>query len=240
MFKYRNSLIYSFSLTRKLSLGLLPTIDKNCVCGLFVCLPAYCPYLNANEWNQIDSKFINLAPYQGSSLETIDELLNFIKEETIEKKDDKISLVDLGAGDARILIRSIQRNVVTEAYGYELNKDSYLLGKAHIQATLSSSQIKRCFFNYGDATSSININNHDVITLFLLPIGLKSLESFFLEKFQFHSKVSNSFMKKNNLSKTIILSLGWPMSKFNEDKMIITKSGNKIYLYNFYSFNTIV
>jgi hypothetical protein len=235
MFKYsRRSFIYSFSFKRRVSLDTFPTIDKNCICGLFVCVPSHCPYLYANEWNQIDSEFVNLAPYQGSSLETIDDLLNIIKEETIENNDGNISLVDFGAGDGRILIRAIQRNIANEAYGWELNQESYLLGLAHIQATLSSVQLKRCFLNYGDA-SSININDHNVITLFLLPSGLKSLESLFLEKFQYHSTVSNAFIKDNNLSKTIILSLGWPFSSFNEERMIITKSGNKIYLYNFYS-----
>jgi SAM-dependent methyltransferase len=159
--------------------------QSSCICGLLQCIPDACPALHAGNWSILDeTKHANLAPYQGSPWEAIDTMLDL----ACIKPGDR--LVDLGAGDGRVLIRAVQRGVAY-AEGWELNNDAFALGQQHINQAFPAQQqaISRlqrdastpdnprlkCRLFHGDAMQA-DLFSFQIVTLFLLPVGLNALQ----------------------------------------------------------------
>ena len=140
-----------------------------CVCGLPVCVPSLCPALYAGGWATAPGDA--LAPYQGSSSAVISaalELANFQAGE---------SLVDVGAGDGRILAAALAAGA-GKATGFELQPDVHALGCAALDAALGAATARRkqATLLLGDVREHSLPQGVDVLTMFLLPVGLAALE----------------------------------------------------------------
>lgn len=141
-----------------------------CVCGLMACVPS-CPALQMLTWeapSTANSANI-LAPYQGSPWANIDAMLDSAG----FKPGDRV--LDLGAGDARVLIRAMQRGA-SMVEGWELSRDVYNVGLQHISASFNGRYdgTDRVRYHLGDARESSPLD-FDIVTLFLLPYGLSVL-----------------------------------------------------------------
>lgn len=186
---------------------------SSCVCGLLKCVPTHCPAQNFNDWDGITNTKLDLAPYQGSSLEDIDEIFLLAKLQSSDR------LLDIGCGDGRILIKAVQMGIAY-AEGWELNKNIYELGQRHIQGVFQdSSDLDRCKIYFGDAMNS-QPRDFDVIVMFLLERGYSAIDKW----------LKDEISHKN--SSTRILTAGWPLPNWSIDKSIICKGGTRVYFYN--------
>jgi SAM-dependent methyltransferase len=176
------------------------------MCGLIKC-SSYCPAKYADQWEPLEERD-NLAPYLGSNWEVID----FVFDICNISNDSKV--LDLGAGDGRVLIRAVQRGAQL-AVGYELNKSVYELGRSQVKAFDNIELIN------GDCRSITNIRDFNVITLFLLPDGLKMIEPFL-------SAVTTT---TTTTTTTTVVSLGWPIPNWPITKKEISEFGTLIYIY---------
>jgi len=126
-------------------------------------------------------------------------------------------VLDLGAGDGRVLIRAVQRGA-RFAVGYELNKSVYELGQSQVKAFDNIELI------HGDCRSIKNISDFNVITLFLLPEGLKIIEPFLSANLHDNYDVTTT-------TTTTVVSLGWPIPNWPITKREISEFGTLIYVY---------
>lgn len=196
-------------ITRRLTYG--PQAD--CVCGLAACLPTHlCPAAQAGSWAVSPAPGIpHLAPYQGSSWETIDIMLKLAK----FKSGDKV--LDLGAGDGRVLIRAMQLGAVG-AVGWEINPDVFELAKAHIAAALNSEQQSRCSVYLGDASACV-LDDSDIVCLYLLPAGLAEIS----QKLKQNSQSS--------LKRPRVVSTGWAIPGWTVSNSVVSSGGSTIFLH---------
>ncbi len=89
------------------------------------------------------------------------------------------------------------------------------MADAHVEASLNASERQRCRVVLGDARDA-NWSEFDVITMFLLPEGLRILKP----------KIAETAGTGVN-----ILSHGWPVPDLQHRKTIVTPGGGEIYLY---------
>jgi len=183
--------------------------NVTCMCGLIKCSP-YCPAKYFDDFEILDDK-VNLAPYQASNWDVIDDVLDLVN------VTNKSKVLDIGCGDGRVLIRASQRNAKF-AHGYELNKSVYEMGRHHCE----SFQNIKIF--YGDIRKVDSLKDYNVITLFLLPNGIDMLIPFFDSHLSDH--------KTNDDNELKIVSLGWPIRSWIPHIKHISKFGTNIYLYN--------
>jgi SAM-dependent methyltransferase len=216
---HRISYLYVSSLGRKMEIcRRLSTLNSNhhtnCICGLIKCLPSQCPSSHYNNWPVIPHPD-NLAPYMGSSWETIDTALDLVS--PLEGK----SLIDLGCGDGRIIIRALQRGI-RYAEGWELNQSVYELAKSHVSLAHPSSTDRYRIIH--DDLRKAEPWKYDIVTMFLIPSGLE---------------IAEAWLKKHMVSacrddyKTVeVLTVGWKFSThFAPMKTAQSSSGTSIYKY---------
>lgn len=200
---------FSFIHTDKIKDNDNDDVIDTCMCGLIKC-SHYCPAKYADTWETLEAND-NLAPYLGSGWDVIDhvfDLVNISKETRI---------LDLGAGDGRVLIRAIQRGAL-DAVGYELNKHVYELGISQVK------EYEKIKLYHGDCRYVTDIAQFNLVTLFLLPEGLMMLEPFLSSHY-------NDEKNKQNKQVTIV-SLGWPIPKWQIEKKAISQYGTSIYIYS--------
>ena len=217
------------------------TITSNsCVCGLLVCNSS-CPAINAHNWPYQPDL---LAPYLGSQWDSIDSMLKLASFKPGQR------VLDLGAGDGRVLIRAAQLGA-SYAEGFEINKNVYELGVQHINDSTGTGCIK---FIHGDARDS-HPASFDIVTLFLLPEGLKIIGPWLQQQLAARPKHKESevnyvnyYADENasaneneiaNDNRTRIVSQGWPLPlpptpsdcsfTLRETKLMV--GGTQIYLY---------
>lgn len=186
--------------------------NETCSCGLLVCLQEHCPALNAASWSANVGNNNILAPYQGSDWDSIDQMLDLAD----FKAGD--SVLDIGAGDGRTLIRSIQRNA-SRVEGWEIHKETYELGHAHLTRSLPTQQLLKANFVNGNGLDA-PIDKFDIVLLYLLPEGLKLL----VPKIQ-------ALITTHNHSKCKIITQGWPIPNLQEIKKTRTPGGSALYRY---------
>jgi hypothetical protein len=201
--------------------GVRKRFSHQCVCGLFRCLPSnLCPAVQAQHWGGIIDSAQCLAPYQGSSWETIDLLLdvgNFKPGDT---------LLDIGAGDGRIMIRAIQRGAA-EAIGWELRENVYEMAVAHINAAILDDALRRrVTLHLGDA-SNCELSNVTLVSLFLLPDGLKVIAPLLHEKLR---KIRAPLVQSAVPMR--IVSAGWPLPGWTITKQAHTSGGTPVFAYH--------
>lgn len=195
---------YKFNLPNKKNFS-----TNVCVCGLDICLPALCPAIHGSALNSDGS---SLAPYLGSDSSTIDDILELAGMSQGE------ALLDIGAGDGRVLIRAIRRGA-GRVTGWEINPSVYTLGRAHLDGVLSSEERQRVHFTLTDAMMHIIHDDVDICTLYLLPGGLAMLEP-----------QLRSALTKNKQSFRIITA-GWPIPSWQPSEVKILTGGTSLFLY---------
>lgn len=173
----------------------------DCICGLMVCVPS-CPASQMLSWDTtpISGAENVLAPYQGSPWDNIDAMLDMAG----FKVGDRV--LDLGAGDARVMIRAKQRGA-SLVEGWELSKDVYNVGLQHINAAFDGRYDSSDEFRYfhGDARGSKPFE-FDIVTMFLLPYGLNVLRPW-LQRSHLKRAMENQEAGKS----TRLVSQGWPL-----------------------------
>ena len=197
----------------------------SCVCGFVSCIPK-CPAINAQNWDSLHDNKQGaevLAPYLGSPWEHIDAMLELAK----FKAGD--SLLDLGAGDGRVLIRALQLGA-SRVEGWELSTDVYSLGVEHLQAAFNGENQDKIAF-YNDDARKADPLKFDVVTLFLLPYGLSVLSPWL-------SKLWSTERLLDRKVKTKIISQGWPLELPHDGalrlqhSLVLPTSGTHLYLYS--------
>jgi len=197
--------------------------SSSCICGFRTCLDI-CPAQSAGTWKPIDDHQ-DLAPYLGSSSDNIVSMLqfgNFVAGE---------HLLDIGAGDGRVLLEAIRQGAAT-ATGYELSEEIYRLGLSHIASEYAGQHallsLPRCQLLHQDALQvdfNTMIRSYDLITMFLLPRGLLKVTERLMNAINNDSmsRVSDcgsdgdekgKLPNKNNSSNrklTRIVTQGWPL-----------------------------
>jgi predicted RNA methylase len=130
------------------------------------------------------------------------------------------SILDIGCGDGRILIRGIQRGA-RSATGYELDSNVYKLACAHVSAALGKHDQSRVQIIEGDARNA-ELSSVDLITMYLIPKGLRLMEEHLDEQIQL-----------NQMSQqTKVLTFGWRMPNWIPEAERSTVGGCKMYLYS--------
>lgn len=221
--------LYAYTLSRRYivrtnSNSKLWFSTNDCICGLIRCNQSLCPALNYHEWKGIQDNNSNLAPYLGSTWESIDEILLHVKK--MFQDNRSLTLLDLGAGDGRVLIRAKQLGF-NYVEGWELDVNIYNLAKQHIldsfQLDANSIQVK-----FGDARHS-KPHEFDVITLFLLPPGIKIIESWLSPLL---AADKNNHVDK--CSPCVIASFGWPILTWDQHLLVklVCKGGTLAYVYS--------
>lgn len=151
-------------------------------------------------------------------------------------------LLDIGAGDGRILLEAIRQGAST-ATGYELNEEVYRLGLSHVQSELGhdSNAFSRCQLlnqNVLDMNFETILKSYDLITMFLLPKGLAKIMSCIENSYISSSQHSKSTIDINRESVRIVTQ-GWPLPiESNNHNPYITlhdttvlPGGTQLYLY---------
>jgi len=148
----------------------IPRPAAHCIYGLTTCLaPTHCPAMNGAT-NNTPSATTSLAPYQGSDVNTIDAMIN------IAAPAANFRLLDLGCGDGRILIRALTHHSCAAAVGVEASLDIKQLADAHVTASLEPERRRQFKVVLGDALDeAISLAEFDVVTMFLLPVGLAAI-----------------------------------------------------------------
>lgn len=190
----------------------LPSNDP-CSCGLLVCLQDHCPALKFNTWSSSYENNSFLAPYQGSDWENIDLMLDLADFKAGE------SVLDIGAGDGRLLIRSLQRGA-SKVEGWEIHPETYELGQAHLQSVLSAKGLSNVKFVLGNGLNA-PIMDYDIVLLYLIPEGLHLLSPII--------KRLQNLGSKNHKPRIIVQ--GWPIEELKPIQQIRTLGGSTIYRY---------
>jgi len=181
---------------------------------------------SAESWEPLDANS-NLAPYLPTSWETIDEILrlgDFKEQET---------LLDLGAGDGRVMIRAVQEGA-KQAEGFEVSSEVFELGRSHINLAFSSDRelLSRCKLHHRNALEVLDepllISKFSLVTLFLVPSGLEKLEPAFFEA----SKIKNKEPCSSFLTR--VVTQGWPFPSFQQHfkKKVVLPGGSSLFLYH--------
>jgi SAM-dependent methyltransferase len=197
---------------------------KDCICGLMVCVPS-CPASHMLDWaapSNADTVAV-LAPYQGSPWANIDAMLDSAG----FKPGDRV--LDLGAGDARVLIRAIQRGA-SIVEGWELSSDVHAVGVQHISASFGGKfdDCDEVRYFLGDARSAKPFE-FDIVTMFLLPYGLSVLGSWLQHCHRVQIVDGHSF---NRPSRTVIVSQGWPLFPEQTEEARESENGEGLVLRN--------
>lgn len=190
-----------------------------CMCGLLVCLHDHCPAMNATDANfnasGVGESALSLAPYQGSSIESIDIMLS------MSSPSPGFNLLDLGCGDGRLLIRAITHWGAATAEGWEFSKPIKALADAHVQAALPNDAAKqKCRVVLGDAAKA-DWRGKDVVTLFLLPRGLMVLRP----------RIEQELVRRNKDFPLAVVSNGWPIPGLVPKEERVSSGGSRIFLY---------
>jgi len=208
-----------------------PSTDHLCPCGLYVCNQTHCPALHTGNWSsQLDmtnhplptnqqeqhQTIPILAPYQGSDWDNIDHMLELAQFQSGDR------ILDIGAGDGRILIRSIQRNA-SYAEGWEFHQETYDLGYAHISQSLSEQQLTKVKFIHGNGLNA-SLDGFDIVLLYLLPAGLEILAPKIIS-------FMNDQEKNKEKKKCKIITQGWPIPNLIEIQKMRTSGGSTLYRY---------
>ena len=128
-------------------------------------------------------------------------------------------MLDLGAGDGRVLIRAIQRGA-SRAEGWELHEAAYQVGRAHLEKAFAAdpAAATKCRLLWGDARAS-QPQNFDIVTLFLLPRGLVILEP---------------WLKTQLLgSSTRVVTQGWPLPSSESEVSVALPHGSCCFVNRF-------
>ncbi len=193
-----------------------PLIPHTCICGLAACVPFnLCPANRGQDWGRIGEHETCLAPYQGSDWETIDSMLKLAN----FRPGDRI--LDLGAGDGRILIRAMQLGA-GKAVGWELRKEVCDLAEAHLNTVLTSSQRSKVCIHHGDA-SQCDLQNTDIVVLFLLPFGLAAVQKSLMLQMDSFNNIDKKRLK--------FVSAGWPIPHWNIAEQATTPGGTRLFLH---------
>ncbi len=163
----------------------------------------------------------------------------------------------VGAGDGRVLLRSVQRGC-SYAEGWELNKSVYEVAKMHIDRVLTLNQeensnnmstsntnsMPKCNIIFGDAVDS-DPSKFDIVTLFLLPDGLKNIQNWLDEQvFQFENLANDSSTKNQCIYENEIdeykykylkiVTQSWAVPGWKHLKRFVSPTGGtQIYFYVF-------
>ncbi len=132
------------------------------------------------------------------------------------------SVLDIGAGDGRVLIRAVQRGA-SRAVGIEHDADVHAMGVAHLDAAFSDAPIlrARCVLQHTDARHCVPAA-YDLITLFLLPHGLAALEPWLWQELQDTSTTRTTPLH--------VVTQGWPFPHHHPDQ--VAGDGN-VFVYKF-------
>jgi SAM-dependent methyltransferase len=140
-------------------------------------------------------------------------------------------LLDIGAGDGRVLIRALEWGA-EYVEGWELQEEVYNMAKAHVEAALSSEdRLKyqsRIHLVCGDGLNA-TFCEFDVIVLYLLPAGLELLRPV-LEAAA--TAIEGSASTLDNEASFRVVTQGWPIPGWKCTSTLITTGGSTIYLYD--------
>ena len=194
--------------------------SRDCVCGLYRCQPYVCPAMGTVNYTNSDSPEASLAPYQASTTEAVDISLNFLKELQESKEINEIRLIDLGCGDGRVLIRALTTlKPVVKCTGYEYNINTYKLCVENTKI-IESNLYPMLSLHHNDVFNIATLHEYNIIYLFLLPNGLKRLNSFILDRI-------------SSTSCTYVICIGWEVPAWRPwlRKSAMTGGGCGVYLY---------
>jgi hypothetical protein len=207
---------------RRLAFG--PTLNSirrqlsssECVCGFSVCLPIqYCPASKGSDWIQdVKDPHACLAPYQGSTEESIDLMLN------LAEFDKSKSILDIGAGDGRVLVRALQLGARFAA-GWEIRENIYRIGEAHLDAALDPDVRSHGQLYLGDARTHCSFEDVDIVTMFLLPDGLRIMNSILTETL--------CRLPSKQTRYPVFVSAGWPLPGWKVIKTATTSGGTPVF-----------
>lgn len=117
------------------------------------------------------------APYVPTPWKVVKSMVDFA-----DLKGDEV-VYDLGAGDARLLIATLQKHPKATAKGFELAPPVFLLGLFNILRSRTKARLyMRNFFHQ-------NVSDADCIFLYLMPGAMKSLEKKFKKELKPGTKV---------------------------------------------------
>lgn len=194
--------------------------SRDCVCGLYRCQPYVCPAMDTINYTNSDSPEASLAPYQASTSAAVDISLVFLKELQESNEINEVRLVDLGCGDGRVLIRAISSlNAVKKVTGYEYNINTYKLCIENTKI-IEPNIYSKLSIHHDDVFNISTLHDYNILYLFLLPSGLKRLNSFILDKIS-----TNSF--------TYVISIGWEVSEWKPwlRRSAMTSGGCVVFMY---------
>jgi hypothetical protein len=159
------------------------------------------------------------------------------------------ALLDVGAGDARVMIRAVQAHDAVRAEGFELSAEVHALGCAHIQSELGHDPAlaSRCTLHLADATMlpAGTLARFDLVVFFLVPTGLRALEPWMRaesERFRAAPRVGDassglsgdSVPAERKRRATHIVTQGWPFQSEALEQVGYrpsSSSGADLYLY---------
>jgi len=198
------------------------TPEEGCVCGLLVCNQTRCPAATFDQWEttslQADN---NLAPYLASDWASTDAILDRIG------FTPGLSLVDVGAGDGRVLLQAAHRGA-SEAVGYELSEDVFRLGLEHIQSSGLVDVPGRIVLIHEDGLMA-DLTRFDVIFAFLLPRGLALMGDRL-------AHLMDDEERDSNRASTTVVTRGWglPGERFqsNLSYQFVLPGGAPVFVYN--------
>eukprot|EP00242_Pyramimonas_sp_CCMP2087_P015962 CAMPEP_0198215826 /NCGR_PEP_ID=MMETSP1445-20131203/52996_1 /TAXON_ID=36898 /ORGANISM="Pyramimonas sp., Strain CCMP2087" /LENGTH=196 /DNA_ID=CAMNT_0043891753 /DNA_START=384 /DNA_END=974 /DNA_ORIENTATION=- len=190
-----------------------------CVCGLNPCLMPMCAAVSWDSWS---GTFVadprSLAPYQGSPVDVIRSMLDLASAAAGD------TLVDLGAGDGRVLLEAFLHSGVKRAVGYELDPAVCAIGRAHIAGRMSNegfktkeAQNERVELIEGDAREA-NLEGVNIVLMYMLPEGHRVLCPFLEEKLPIGCG-------------TRVVTHQWPIPGWPVGKQIETETGTKLFMY---------
>jgi hypothetical protein len=135
------------------------------------------------------------------------------------------SVLDIGAGDGRVLVRAVQRGA-SRAVGVEHDADVHAMGIAHLDAAFADAPTlrARCVLQHTDARQCVPAA-FDLITLFLLPHGLAALEPWLWQALRDTS---------TRATPVHVVTQGWPFPHRQPDR--VAGDGN-VFVYKIWPVN---
>jgi hypothetical protein len=184
------------------------------VATLSPCLMPHCAALDWEHWSgTFTSDARSLAPYQGTPEAVASAMLSLAALAPGE------TFVDLGAGDARVMLHAVQHFHAGVALGWELDPAVHALGLAHVAARLSDAPhlAARVTLHCGDAREAALAGAH-VIALYLLPEGHAVLAPLLEAQLPPGCGVR-------------VVAHGWPLPGWTPTREVATSMGTRLYLY---------
>ena len=185
-----------------------------CVCGLSPCLAPSCAAMNWDAWSGTFTADVrSLAPYQGTPEAVTAALLSLAELRPGE------TLVDLGAGDGRVLLHAVERFDAGAAIGFELDPAIHALAVAHVAARFAGAPhlARRVTLHCADARDAQLAGSH-VVALYLLPAGHAALAPHLAAQLP-------------RGCGTRVVAHGWPVPDWAADAEAVTTMGTRLYLY---------